>query len=82
MAAAKVLQLRLFKTRFLQCVTHDVNFNRFFERNFDNRTTGKIQPPVKTAYAHDDYGRHQQKAGDAESPVIPAHKVIDFTAMI
>ena len=51
-AATKVLQHWLFKTGFLQCITHYVNFSRFFERNFDNRTTGEIQPPVKAAHAH------------------------------
>src|SRR5699024_8526578 len=51
-AATKVLQHWLFKTGFLQCITSSVNFSRFFERNFDNRTTGEIQPPVKAAHAH------------------------------
>ena len=52
MAATKVLQHRLFKTGFLQCITHYVDFSRLFERNFNNRTTGEIQPPVKAAHAH------------------------------
>ncbi len=40
--AASALQNRLF------AMHHALRqFSRFFERNFDNRTTGEIQPPLK-----------------------------------
>ena len=59
-AAAEVLQLRLFKARFLQRIAQLVHINRFFEGNFNHRTAGEIKTPVKPADA-DDSDRHNQQ---------------------
>ena len=45
-AAAEVLQLRLFKARLLQRLTHLVHIDRFFEGDLNHRTAGEIQTPV------------------------------------
>ena len=52
-AAAEVLQQRIFKARFYQRFTHQIHISRFFQRNFNDRTTGKVEPPVKALYAND-----------------------------
>ena len=60
-AAAEVLQQRLFKARFLQRFAHLVHINRFFQGDFNYRTTGKIETPVKAFHAHNDDGQNQQE---------------------
>ena len=60
-AAAEVLQQRLFKARFLQRFAHLVHINRFFQGNFNYRTAGKIETPVKAFHTHNNDGQNQQK---------------------
>ena len=60
-AAAEVLQKRINEARFLQRIAHHVHIGRFFQRDFNNRTTGEIETPVKPAYAHHHDGRNQQE---------------------
>jgi hypothetical protein len=42
----------------------------------------KSSPPVKAAYADNNDRRQQQQTGKGKGHVVPAHKVIHFTAMI
>ncbi|MNL84828.1 hypothetical protein D3C87_2129270 [compost metagenome] len=60
-AAAEVLQQRLFEARFLQGFAHMVHINRFFQRDFNHRTTGEIQTPVKPTDTDNDNRQNQEE---------------------
>ncbi len=80
--AAEVLHLRFDEARFFQRTAQRIEVGRLLQRNLNHGAAGEVEPPVEAAHAHDDHRRDQQQPRKGKGQRIPAHKVMDFTAIV